>query len=63
MVWLTAHFQVHALDVLTNGVAGSAEVLAGIGELHVFQSQRGHTGIAAHDHITIQTLEKEKESE
>lgn len=56
---LTSHFQVHALNVLTNGVASSAEVLAGIRELHVLQSERGHAGITAYNDITIQTLEKQ----
>lgn len=54
---LTADFQVHVLAVLTDGVAGGAEVLAGIGELDVLQGERGHACMAAHHHVPIEALQ------
>ena len=51
------------LVVLTNGIAGSAEVLAGVCELDVFQGERGHPCMAAYHNISIEALKGEKEKE
>lgn len=59
--WLTADLQVHVLVVLTDGVAGVAEILAGIRELDVFQGERGHPCVAAHHNVSIKALQQRRE--
>lgn len=53
---LTAHFQVHALDVLSDGIVGGALVLACICELNILKRKGGHACITADHHITVQAL-------
>lgn len=60
--WLTADIQVHVLVVLADGVAGGAEILAGIRELDVFQGERGHPCVAAYHNISIKALQRRRES-
>ena len=55
-VLLTLHFEVHGLGVLADGVAGSADVLPGVGVLDALQGQGGHAGVAAHHHVPVQGL-------
>ncbi len=50
------------LVVLTDGVAGGAEILAGIRELDVFQGERGHPCVAAYHNISIKALQRRGES-
>ena len=50
------HFEVHGLGVLADGVAGSADVLPGVGVLDALQGQGGHAGVAAHHHVPVQGL-------
>lgn len=51
------------LVVLANGVAGGAEVLAGIGELDILQSEGGHSRMAAHHDVLIEALRQRRESD
>lgn len=44
------------LAVLTDGVAGSAEILAGVGELDVFQGEGGNPRVATYHNISIEAL-------
>lgn len=53
---LTLHFEVHGLGVLADGVAGGADVLPRVGVLDALQGQGGHSGVAAHHHVPIQSL-------
>lgn len=58
---LTADLQLQRLPVLADGVAGGAEVLAGVGELDIFQGEGGHPGVAANHNIPVEALQKRKE--
>lgn len=49
------------LVVLADGVAGGAEILAGIRELDVFQGERGDPCVGAHHDVSIQALQQKKE--
>lgn len=60
--FLTLNFKVHGLGVLTNGVAGSADVLSSICVLDALQGQGGHTSMAADHHVSIQSLPGGKDS-
>lgn len=51
------------LVVLTDGVAGGAQVLAGVRELDVFQGERGHPSVAAHHNVPIKALRGKKKKE
>ena len=63
MVLLTADFQEHVLLVLSDGVAGAAEVLPGIREQDVLQRERGHSGVAADHDVSVEALQRnERES-
>lgn len=44
------------LAVLPDGVAGGAEILAGIGELDVFQGEGGNPCVATYHNIPIKAL-------
>lgn len=57
---LTADLQVHVLVVLTYGVAGGAEIPAGVCELNIFQGERGDPRMAAYHNIPIDALWKTK---
>lgn len=57
---LTANFQVDGLAVLADGVGGAAQVLAGVGELHVLQREGGEPGVAKHHNVAVQTLREER---
>lgn len=48
------------LVVLADGVAGGAEILAGIRELDVLQSERGDPRVGAHHDVSIQALQQKK---
>lgn len=61
--WLTADLQVHGLVGLTDGVAGGAEVLAGVRELDVFQGERGHPCVAAYHDVSIQALQQRRDGD
>lgn len=58
---LTADLQEQVLVVLTDGVAGGAEVLAGVGELDVLQGERGDPGVATHHDVPVQVLKTNEE--
>lgn len=48
---------------LSDGVAGGAEILAGVGVLSVLQGERRHAGVTADQHVTIRTLNTETRGE
>lgn len=51
------------LVVLTDGVAGGAEILAGVRELDVFQGERGHPCMAAYHNVSIKALQQRREGD
>lgn len=60
---LTVNFQMDRLAVLADGVGGTAQVLAGVGELNVLQREGGKPGVAEHHNVPVQTLGEEREKE
>lgn len=62
MKGLTADFQVNLLVVFTNGVAGNAEITAGVRELDVFDGEGGHPSVAAHHNILIKALQRKSDT-
>lgn len=46
------------LVVLTDGVAGGAQILAGGRDLDVFQDEKRNSSVAANHDVSIQTLKK-----
>lgn len=54
---LTADLQVQRLLVLADGVAGDAQVLAGVRELDVLQGERGHPSMAADHKVPVEALQ------
>lgn len=63
MFGLTADLQVQRLVVLADGVAGGAQVLAGVRELDIFQGERGHPRMAANHNIPVEALQQRQEGE
>ena len=51
------------LVVLADGVAGGAEILAGVRELHILQGERGDPSVAAHHDVPVQALRTRGEKE
>lgn len=63
MFGLTADLQVQRLVVLADGVAGGADVLAGVRELDIFQGERRYPCMAANHNIPVEALQQRQEGD